>query len=47
MIKDKFKINIQVKTNQAYDFGGRVEGQKCSDFESCSGTILDVISVDR
>jgi len=46
MLKDKFTINVQVKTKQAYEFGGRVEGRKGGAFESYSGTIIDVICVD-
>ena len=47
MLKDKFTINVQVNTKQAYEFGGRVEGRKGGALESCSGTIIDVICVDR
>lgn len=46
LIRKKHIIRVEVKTKQAYKFGGRVEGRKNTDFAGCRGTIIDVIDVN-
>ena len=45
LIDKKHTIRVEVKTQHAYKFGGRVEGRKSTDFAGCRGTIIDVIDV--
>ena len=47
LIDKKHTIRVEVKTQHAYKFGGRVEGRKKSDFAGCRGTIIDVIDEDQ
>ena len=46
LIRKKHTIRVEVKTKQAYKFGGRAEGRKNTDFAGCRGTIIDVIDVN-
>ena len=45
LIGDKHMICVEMKTQQAYKFGGRLEGRPHTDFSGCRGTIIDVIDV--
>mmetsp|Transcript_20233 Transcript_20233/g.43993 ORF Transcript_20233/g.43993 Transcript_20233/m.43993 type:complete len:627 (-) Transcript_20233:1152-3032(-) len=45
LIDEKHTIRVEVKTQHAYKFGGRVEGRPRTDFSGCRGTIIDVIDV--
>ena len=44
LIRDSHVIQVEVKTKNKYEFGGRVEGRATSTyFAGCFGTIVDAV----